>query len=182
MEHDIGKITVHVRCTVRIHDFVVPTYTLVEFCCTKHSVLSDPVIYASHASALRITKDIDGSDLRVRDLVRKLWQRWEQLCTEATQANGTAVFEWPLTCKYWKSDADSPSDRRTRLDKRSANGGWCLPTPLRSTTGYSRSLVVHAGRNTRASKVATPYARGITRLSSAHKAFRRWIADQAWMS
>eukprot|EP00971_Amphidinium_carterae_P015658 309085-Amphidinium_carterae.1 len=54
-----------------IHDSIKPKYNMVEFCCDERSLLSDPVIHASHASALRITKGVDGSSVGVHDLVRK---------------------------------------------------------------------------------------------------------------
>eukprot|EP00971_Amphidinium_carterae_P087719 1735558-Amphidinium_carterae.1 len=34
-------------------------------------MLSDPVIHASHACALRITKQVDGSSVGVHDLVHR---------------------------------------------------------------------------------------------------------------
>eukprot|EP00971_Amphidinium_carterae_P100660 1991440-Amphidinium_carterae.1 len=54
-----------------IHDSIKPTYNMIKFCCDEHSLLSDPVIHASHACALRITKGVDGSSVGVRDLVRR---------------------------------------------------------------------------------------------------------------
>eukprot|EP00971_Amphidinium_carterae_P013961 274845-Amphidinium_carterae.1 len=51
------------------HDSIKPTYNMVEFCCDEHSMLSDPVIHASHACSLRITKGVDGSSARVHDPV-----------------------------------------------------------------------------------------------------------------
>eukprot|EP00971_Amphidinium_carterae_P259598 5150861-Amphidinium_carterae.1 len=38
------------------------------------------------------------------DIASKLWHRWTQLFVEVAKTNGIAVFEWPLTCKYWKAD------------------------------------------------------------------------------